>query len=156
MRWRSTSRGIWLWSARRPGLPITSPTKRSFIPGPPSSASSARALDRPRLADHGHLDLAGVGQLLLDLASDVLRQPERRLVADLAAVDDDADLAAGLDGEGLLHPLEARRDLLQLLQPLDVGLQHLAAGPPAGGRQGVRGGHHAHRLPLAIVVARVS
>src|SRR6476660_8740631 len=47
--------------ARRPGEPTTSPTKRRFMAGLP--ARSPCVLDGAGLADHGHLDLAGVLEL---------------------------------------------------------------------------------------------
>ena len=36
-----------------------------------------------------------------------------RVVVDLVRLDDDADLAPGLDGEALVDALEARRDVLE-------------------------------------------
>src|SRR5688500_9356085 len=126
--WRSTSPGSSLRRTRRPGLPTMSPTKRSFTP----ARRSLRVFDRTGLADHRHLDLARLGEVLLDLLGDVAREPDRLLVGDLLAVDDDPNLAAGLDGEALLHALEARGDLLELLEALDVGLEDLAARPGAG------------------------
>ena len=56
-------------------------------------------LDGARLADDGDLDLARVGQLLLDLLDDVAGQPRCRQVVDLLGPDEDAHLAPGLDGE---------------------------------------------------------
>src|SRR3972149_367396 len=58
-----------------------------------------RVLHGPRLADDGDLDLARVGQLLLDLLDDVAGQPGRGQVVDLLRADEDPDLPAGLDGE---------------------------------------------------------
>src|SRR5687767_13756828 len=139
--WRSTSPGRSLRRMRRPGLPTMSPTKRSFTP----ARRSLRVLDRTGLADDGDLDLPRVGEVLLDLLGDVAREPDRLLVGDLLAVHDDADLAARLDGEALLHALEARRDLLELLEPLHVSLEDLAARAGAGGGEAVVGGHQ-HRL----------
>src|SRR5258707_10678071 len=98
---------------------MMSPTKRSFM-------RSLRVLDGAGLANHRDANLAGIRELGLDLLRDVLRQPERLLVGELVAVDDDAHLAAGLDGEGLLHALERRGDLFELLEPLDIGLEDLA------------------------------
>ena len=58
----------------------------------------------------------------------------------LVGVGDHAHLAAGLDGVGVLDAREAARHRLQLLQPLDVLLQRLAAGAGAAGADGVGGG----------------
>src|SRR6185295_9562228 len=164
-------------TARRPGLPITSPTNRIFtarssscrlIPCPSpalptgrergagwisTALGSSRVFDRAGLADDRDLDLARVGQLGLDLARDVLGEPERLVVRELAAVDDDAHLAAGLDRERLLHPLEGGGDLLELLEPLHVGLEDLAAGAGPGGGEGVGRGHQHGLDGLRIVVA---
>src|SRR6185436_19328801 len=58
------------------------------------------------LPDNSDLDLPGILELVLDPFGDVLRQPHGRLVRDPLAFDDDADLAAGLQGERLRDPLE--------------------------------------------------
>jgi hypothetical protein len=62
---------------------------------------SFRVLDRTRLPDDRHLDLAGILQFALDAARDVLREPDRLLVGDLLALDHDAHLAARLQRERL-------------------------------------------------------
>src|SRR6266540_25980 len=70
MRCSSRSKGRSAATASRPGRPTTSPTKRIL--------TSRETLDRllgvlhgTRLADHGHLHLAGVLHRLLDLLRDV-------------------------------------------------------------------------------------
>src|SRR6266508_3445830 len=165
--------------ALRPEEPTTSPTKRTFITREPCAVSgkprprtgprlvtrlttygsrtpATRILDGPRLPDHGDLDLAGILQLRLDLLGHVAGEPERLVVAQAAGLDDDAQLAAGLDGEGLLDSLETVGDVLELLQPLDVGLQDLAARSRPRGREGV-GAVDEHRLERArLVVAMVA
>src|SRR3989442_15702695 len=61
---------------------------------------SARQVARAGLPDDGHLDLSGIGHLLLDLARHVARQQGRLIVRHGARVDENADLAARLAGEG--------------------------------------------------------
>src|SRR4030042_593153 len=117
--------------ARRPGRPTMSPRKR--IP------NSAGIFDRSHLPNDGDLDLAGVIELVLDLRGRLLGQERGPVVGDLLGLDDDADLPAGLQGEGLLDAFERRGDLLELLQPLDVRLEELAPGPGPGGRERVGG-----------------
>src|SRR3990170_8908180 len=65
-------------STTRPGLPITSPII-STRTAPPTALMSGllRVLHGARLADDGHLDLAGIGERLLDLAHDVARETAR-------------------------------------------------------------------------------
>src|SRR5262245_32731281 len=113
-------------SARRPGDPTTSPTKRRFtkLPG---------VLHGPGLPNHGDLDLPGVLELRLDLLGDVAGEPERLVVGEARRFDDDPELPPRLDGEGLLDSLEPVGDVLELLQALDVGLQDLAPGAGARG-----------------------
>ena len=96
--------------------------------------STSRDLDAPRLADDRHLDLAGVVS-----CCSIARAMSRQIfggvgVGRLRGVGDDAHLAAGLDRVGLLDAGEAAGHRLQLLQPLDVLLQRLAAGARAGWR----------------------
>src|SRR5207249_4611283 len=97
-----------------------------------------RELDRARLPDHGHLDLARVLELALDLAGDLMRQEHRCVVVDLARLYDDADLAARLERVDLLDSGLLCRDLLERLQPSDVALEALAAcaGPRRRDRVG--------------------
>src|SRR5438270_8433367 len=82
----------------------------SLIPHPSSfpkgSPASPRELHRPRLAHHGHLNLAGVVQLLLDGPGDVVADLDGVAVAGLGGVGDDPDLAAGLDGRSEEHTSE--------------------------------------------------
>lgn len=85
------------------------------------------------LADHVHLDLAGIIQLFLDLLGDGTGQQNQLVVADGIRFYHDAHLAAGLHGKGVFHALEAAADLFQILQPLDVAFQVLAAAPGRGG-----------------------
>jgi hypothetical protein len=58
----------------------------------------------------------------------------------LSLCDHDPDLAAGLEREGLAHAVEAPADRLDVVEPLDVGRQRLAARAGAGRRQLVGGG----------------
>src|SRR5207247_1406488 len=88
--------------------------------------------------DGGQLELPGVGHFLFDLARHVARQQGRLIVRHGSRVDDDADLAARLNGEGFLDPPERVADALEVLEPLHVALEHLAPRP--GTRPGERVG----------------
>src|ERR1700730_14584479 len=149
--------------ARLPGAPTTSPTKRIFIKSggrcqvagvrPGSSRSPITyhlspityhlspttyhlpcVLHRPRLPNHCHFDLSWVLQLRFDLLRNVAGEPERLVIRYASRLDDDPELPARLDGERLLDSLESIGDVLELLEPLDVGLQDLPAGAGPGGR----------------------
>ena len=50
-----------------------------------------------------HLDLAGILHLFLDLLGEVPGKDDHLVLADLVGLHHHADLAAGLDGIGLLH-----------------------------------------------------
>src|SRR6185437_10706930 len=100
----------------RPGEPTTSPMNRTFRGFGALLIVSPGEFDRTRLAEHGDLDLAGVGQLPLDRAGDVAADLGRGRVVELLAVDDHADLAARLDRIGLLDAGEAQGQRLELLQ----------------------------------------
>src|SRR5262245_45230994 len=81
-------------------------------------STSFGIVDGARFPDDGHFDLAGVFELVLDAARDVLGEPDGFLVRHLFALDHDADLAAGLEGERLRDALEGVGDPLQLLEAL--------------------------------------
>src|SRR4051794_27173172 len=126
-------------TAIRPGLPMTSPISRARqapfgrggaafggAPGrgrpvaarppvTPPVPALLRVLDGARFADHGDLDLARVGQRLLDLAHDVAREAGRSQIVDLVRSDEDADLAPGLHGKRAIDAGEAVGDRLQVL-----------------------------------------
>ena len=53
-----------------------------------------------------HLDLAGIFQLVLDALCQLTGQDNHLVLADLLGLDHDADLAACLDGIGLIYTLE--------------------------------------------------
>src|SRR5215813_5457600 len=99
---------------------------RSATVAGPSKSALLRVIDRAGFADHGHLDLTGVLELVLDAARDVLGEPHRFLVGDLLALDHDPDFAAGLQRERLRDALEGIRDPLELFQPFDVRLEDVA------------------------------
>src|SRR5512132_4312473 len=82
---------------------------------------SMRDLGGPRLTHHGDPDLAGIGQLVLDLLGDLAGDDLGGEVVDLGRLDHDPHLAAGLHSEYLLHAGLGRRDLFDAGEPLDVG-----------------------------------
>ena len=75
------------------------------------------------------LDHAGVAQLVLNLDRELASQQDHIFVLDLFGLDDDADLAAGLECKALVDALHAAGQLFQLLQTLDVGFEIFAAFP---------------------------
>src|SRR5229473_802105 len=156
-------------TASRPGWPTTSATNRMRKSSATTRLSGKKkgepdlgppfdwlfgVLDGPRLADHRDPDLPGKAQLSLDAFGDVSRHQLGSGVIDLLRLDQDPDLAAGLDGVGLLGSLERVGNLLQLFQPLDVGLERLTPCAWAGRRDGVRGDEEKgfHRVRLFVVV----
>src|ERR1700741_1909011 len=89
-------------------------------------SSSLGIVNGAGLADHGDLDLSRILELALDPPRDVARQPDGFVVADLLALDHDANLTAGLQRERLRHALEGVGNLLELLEALDIGLEQIA------------------------------
>src|SRR3972149_4309035 len=94
--------------------------EREAATGPtlPPSGKLLRVLHRAPFADNGDLDLPRVVQVLLYLLADLLRHSVGAEVVDLFGLDDDAYLAAGLDGERLLHAREGVGHRLPRFQPL--------------------------------------
>src|SRR3989454_542209 len=151
-------------TAARPGV---IPRERSRRISPRSSAriasptaapsmSLAGKIHRAGLADHHHLDLAGVLELALDLARDLLGKLARLAVVDRVRGHHNAHFPARLDREHLFHARELARDLLQLGEPLDVRLERLAARsrPRAGHGVGRLHDHADRRLVGYVVVMR--
>ena len=66
---------------------------------------------------------------------------EDDIIVHLLAAHHDPDLPAGLNGVRFLHAGKAGRDPLELLEPLDVGFEHLPAGARSCSRQGIGGLH---------------
>src|SRR6266852_7535608 len=108
-------------TASRPGWPTTSATnkmrKSSELTkglsgkkkGEPDSGSPLdlfRVFNGPRFADHSDPDLTGEAQLRFDSLGDVPSHQLSSRVIDLLRLDQDPDLAAGLNGVGLLNSLE--------------------------------------------------
>src|SRR5690606_30677124 len=112
-------------TARRAVFPTTSPTNRMRTARPPcisrrrcghrrpAPAPPQRRSPRlpgvvhgPRLPDHHDLDLARILHLVLNAAGDVPGQRVGLVVADAVRLDDDPHLAPGVDGIGLLDPVE--------------------------------------------------
>src|SRR5690242_568306 len=110
-----------------PSLDYSPVTRRGALPHTDSSATpsletdetpqtnrgSAGDLGGAGLPDHGHLDLTGVGQLVLELLGDVAGEDLRRDVVDLVGLDHHAYVAAGLHRVDLLHPGVRGGDLLE-------------------------------------------
>src|SRR6185503_18572632 len=134
----------------RPGLPTTSPIARilTFMRGLP------RVLHEPALAHDRHADLSRIRQLLLDLLGDVAGQRDGLRVADLVAVHEHADLAAGLDRVDAGDAGLVLGERLELLDALDVTVERLAAraGAGRGDRVGRGGDHGVHVVGVGIVV----
>src|SRR3954451_6688705 len=114
---------------------------RARVPAPPAAAPSPSLgeVHRARLADDRDLDLAGVLELLLDLACDVARERDRGVVVDVVRGDDHADLAARLHRVDLVDAGVAGGDVLEVTQALDVLLERLAASAGAGAAERVGG-----------------
>ena len=124
---RSTSRGgwtpseavVWRWRSTR------------------TAGGLARVGRGPGFAEDGDADLARVGEAFLDLLGDVAGEAHRFEVVDLAGVDDDADFASGLDGEGAADAFEGGGDFLEAAEALDVALDRFAARAGASAGDGV-------------------
>ena len=104
-----------------------------------------------------HLDLTGIIHLALDPGCDLVREDRHLVVRDLLGLDHDADLAARLNGKGLLDAGEVVCQLLELLQTLDVILEVLAPCARTRRRNGVGrlDDERGQRLGLHVAVVRL-
>src|SRR5262245_32117085 len=75
-------------------------------PAPSSQSPLLGVINGAGFADDGHLNLAGVLELILDAAGDILREPDGLLIRDFFAFDHDADFTARLERERLRHAFE--------------------------------------------------
>ena len=91
---------------------------------------SARVFHDTRLANHRELYASRIAQIRLNLLGDVLRQFFDVAVGNLLVVDENPQLASGLNRESLVDAVEFLRDLLKVLQTLDVIVDRL---PPCAG-----------------------
>src|ERR1035437_2898246 len=105
--------------------------------GPPGGIAQLffRELGRARLANDDDPNLPGIGHVGFDFARHVARQHRGFLVRDLGGLDDHAHLAPGLHGEAFFDALERLRNRFEILEPLDVALEHLAPGSRPRARQ---------------------
>src|SRR5439155_1464418 len=152
-----------LGGAASPRFPLaTTPTRLPRVGpavGTPPRADGGRSLrviNRAGFANDRHFDLAGIFELVLDSPGDVLREPDGFFVRDLLAFDHDADFTAGLQRERLRDAFERVGNAFELLEPLDVRLEDIAAC--AGARGGYRVGrlhdHRFERRPVDVHVVR--
>src|SRR3990172_7685888 len=156
--------------ARRPTFPTTSPITSMFTEGRTFQCARRprarrcrpaerllRVLHRAPFADDRDLDLPRVIQVLLYLLADLLRHPVGAEVIDLFGLDDDAYLAAGLDGERLLHAREGVRHRLQRFPPLEGLIHRLGGGPgrAAADRVGDDGDDRLHGGRFDLLVVRL-
>jgi hypothetical protein len=89
------------------------------------------------LADHRHLYLARVLEILLQFPSDAARQIASGKIVDLTRINHDPDLSTCLHGEHLLDPDEVAGECFEALEPANVRLEGLAASTRAGGGHGI-------------------
>ena len=84
------------------------------------------------LSDHSDLDLSRISHLLLDLLGDVSGESSGLVIADLLGANNDAELAAGLDGVALCDSRIGGGKVFHSLEPLDVRLDDLTTGSRTG------------------------
>ena len=92
------------------------------------------------------------------LLGEIAGQNDHLILGHLLGLDHHADLTAGLNGVALLDAGIGARDLLELLQTLDVVLQVLTARAGTRGGDGVGRLHQAghQRLALHVAVVRLN
>ena len=88
-----------------------------------------RRFHSPCFANYGHLDLAGILEIVFDPLGDILRQPDGAQVVHIVRLNQNPDLAAGLDGIGLRYAGERVADIFQRLDAAYVGLQRFTPRP---------------------------
>ena len=77
-------------------------------------------------ADDRYLDLSGIFEFLLDFLRDIMRKQLRAFIVDIFGFDQDAHLAARLDGVRRGHAAERGRELFEFLKAFKVMLDGFA------------------------------
>ena len=91
----------------------------------------------PGLPDYGHLDTAGVAEIVFDFFGDLFGQIFGLVIVNHLVIDDNTKFPAGLDCEGFVHTGKTCGDAFQVFQALDVVVQSLPAGAGTGGGDGI-------------------
>src|SRR5260370_35244597 len=101
-----------------------------------NSSRLPRVVNRTCLAYNADLDLAWIIETLLNFVRDIAGQTIGREFVDLFRFDDNAHLAASLNGEGFLHAGKRVSDTLQRLHAPDIEIDSLGASAAPGRRDG--------------------
>src|SRR5512143_2003153 len=133
----AASPGVTPWALRAAISAASSVSIAWPMAFPSMSFALACKVHRPCLPDDDDLDLPRILQLPLDLAGDLLGQPRGLGVVHRPRGDDDAHFPPRLNRVHLLDAREFRGDLLDRRQPLDVGLEGLAARSGPRARDGI-------------------
>src|SRR3990172_11173255 len=124
IRYSSIRESRCLEMSLRPTSPMMSPIKSIR-----TKPLLFRQLHVPALPDHGNLNLARIGQLIMDLFGHLAGNLRCLGIRDILLFNNDANLPAGGYGVGLLHPFKGSSNLLQILQALDIRLKGLPPCP---------------------------
>src|SRR5688572_6433718 len=97
-------------------------------------SASAGVVGRPKLPDHGHLDLSRVLEVFLELTGDPAGKLPRLHIRYVARVDHDPDFPSRLESEDMIHAGKLHGQSLETLETLDIALERLPActGPRRG------------------------
>jgi hypothetical protein len=98
-------------------------------PGPRFRLESLRVFHATCFPHHGDPDLPRVMKFILDSSHETSSQCVRLGIVDLFRMDDDPQFAPRLDGEALVDAREREADLLQVLEPFDVGRHRFRTRP---------------------------
>ena len=84
----------------------------------------------PCFPDHMHFDLTGIIEVVLNFLGQFPRQKNHSVVVNTVGLDHDANLAAGLNGEGFFHPGKRTGHFFQFFKAFDIIFQILKLENP--------------------------
>lgn len=107
----------------------------------PLEIKSAGKFDVTGFPEDGHFDFAWVGERLFDGGGEIAAESGGLAIIDATGVDDDANFATGLNGEGMFDAWETAGEGFEFFETSDIFFESFAASAGARSRDGIGSGN---------------